>query len=55
VIVEEEVQRRELWPLLSYAPLPTYPVYLVTRPPATSSLPAELVLNEARRRIRASS
>ena len=49
-IVEEEVRRRELWPLLSYRPLPSYPVYLVTRPAETRPLPAQLLLDEARRR-----
>lgn len=51
--VEEEVRRRVLWPLLSYAPLPTYPVQLVTRPQAMRSLPAQLFFDEARRRLRA--
>ena len=52
-IVEEEVRRRELWPLLSYRPLPGYPVYLVTRPAKTRPLPAQLLLDEARRRLTA--
>ena len=51
--VEDEVRRRVLWPLLSYAPLPTYPVHLVTRPQAMRSLPAQLFFDEARRLLRA--
>jgi DNA-binding transcriptional LysR family regulator len=51
--VEDEVRQRTLWPLLSYAPLPTYPVHLVARPQAMRSLPAQLFFDEARRRLRA--
>jgi len=51
--VEDEVRRRILWPLLSYVPLPTYPVQLVTRTQAMRSLPAQLFFEEARRRLRA--
>ena len=51
--VEDEVRRRVLWPLLSYAPLPTYAVHLVTRPQAMRSLPAQLLFDEARRLLRA--
>jgi DNA-binding transcriptional LysR family regulator len=51
--VSEEVNRHDLWPLLAYSPLPSYPVHLVTRPQATRPLPAQLLLDEARRRVRA--
>jgi DNA-binding transcriptional LysR family regulator len=51
VTVAEEVRQRVLSPLLSYKPLPSYPVHLVARPSATRSLPAQLLLNEARRRL----
>lgn len=51
--VTEEVGRRVLWPLLSYAPLPSYPVQLVARPQTMRSLPAQLLFDEARRLLRA--
>ncbi|WP_292637910.1 LysR family transcriptional regulator [Mesorhizobium sp.] len=51
--VMEEVNQRTLWPLLSYGPLPSYPVHLVARPQAMRSLPAQLFFDEARRRLRA--
>ena len=51
--VEDEVRRRVLWPLLSYSPLPAYPVHLVARPQAMRSLPAPLFFDEARRLLRA--
>lgn len=52
-VAEEDVKRRKLWPLLSCAPLPTYPVYIVTRPVQFRSPSAQLTLDEARRRLRA--
>jgi DNA-binding transcriptional LysR family regulator len=52
VTVEEEVRQHVLWPLLAYQPLPNYPVHLVARPPATRSLPAQLLFDEARRHLR---
>ncbi|MEG6508782.1 LysR family transcriptional regulator [Methyloligella sp. 2.7D] len=52
-VAEPEVRGKKLWPLLSCALLPTYPVYMVTRPMPNRSLPAQLTLDEARRRLRA--
>ncbi len=52
-VAEPEVRARKLWPLISSPLLPSYPVYLVTRPGPTRSLPAQLTLDEVRRRLRA--
>ncbi|MCF4166277.1 LysR family transcriptional regulator [Zavarzinia compransoris] len=42
-----------LWPLLPVADLPNYLMYLVTRPEAEQTLPAQLFLAEIRRRMAA--
>ncbi|MFD0986043.1 LysR family transcriptional regulator [Methyloligella solikamskensis] len=52
-VAEADVKARKLWPLLTDSLLPTYPVYIVTRPVQSRSQPAQLTLDEARRRLRA--
>ncbi len=52
-VVAEPVGERRLWPLLSVSVLPSYFIYLITPPPARMTTPAQLFLDEVRRRMRA--
>jgi DNA-binding transcriptional LysR family regulator len=49
----EQVRLAKLWPLLRSTVLPNCGLQLVTRPPATVSLPTQLFLDEARGRLHA--
>ncbi len=52
-VVAEQVAKGRLWPLLGIKLLPSYLVYLVTHTPARMATPAQLFLDEVRRRLRA--
>ena len=51
--VAETARRDTLWPLLPAPMLPSYLLYLVTRPEADQTLPTQLFLAEIRRRLAA--
>lgn len=52
-VVEDDVRNRTLWPLLKPSVLPSYPVYVVSKPQAHRSLSAQLFSDEARRLLAA--
>lgn len=52
-LIAEAAPAESLWPLLPAAMLPNYLMYLVTRPAAELTLPAQLFLDELRRRLAA--
>jgi DNA-binding transcriptional LysR family regulator len=52
-VVAEQPRMRGLWPLLAPALLPSYAIYLVAVPAPRMTTPAQLFLDEVRRRLRA--
>ena len=52
-VVAEPFGEQHLWPLLSVSVLPSYFIYLIAPPPARMTIPAQLFLDEVRRRMRA--
>ena len=52
-VVAELARPGRLWPLLGIPLLPSYLVYLVTHSPARMTTPAQLFVDEVRRRLRA--
>jgi DNA-binding transcriptional LysR family regulator len=53
VLIERGAGKDALWPLLPYAMLPNYLLYLITKPEADLTVPTQLFLQEIRRRLSA--
>jgi DNA-binding transcriptional LysR family regulator len=53
VLIDSTADHRGFWPLLPWAMLPNYPLYLITKPEAQQTLPTQLFLGEIRRRLSA--
>jgi DNA-binding transcriptional LysR family regulator len=53
VLIAKSADRSAFWPLLPQAMLPNYLLYLVTRPEGQIDLPAQIFLQEIRRRLSA--
>ncbi len=52
-VAEDRAERDALWPLLPAPMLPSYLLYLITKPEAQQTLPTQLFLAEIRRRLAA--